>query len=303
MLAEFNLKKMTSNDKSMELQLNNCISRLQEILQMVITSNKNPEIYLTNKLFKDESDMFYVLNNLMMNYGEVEFKNFQMDYINKIYTYLNVLLPSDDMKIETLVNEEGIYYLYGSIRYMDIEIPLFHIYPFYKTYEQVEYSDLKELKEKYSHLEAQAKEKYARIDVLKQAYTNPILYTGENVKLYAKLSLNKKKLETLITNEINELLVEIQGLENDMQYIEDDMQMLEDALLSIYVLRDRYLDRLATRYHFQPNPEDYDMEEEINSTIAFTPFNEVSDGYDAPVEDELDEDDERKLFFQSFKDE
>lgn len=268
--------KVFSGGKPVIMQINSSIDRLKEIANIIENSDKDPEIYLREKLFKDALESEYILNNTYFFYGEDAMKNFHIDFIQKVLKVLNTNLSFDDITLETFIDEDGYYIIQVFGYFMEESIPILNIYPYFKKFEILDYDRLLELKSLEKDKLEEVNKYKEKISFLQQCYSNPALYVDGNVKLFIKMS-NKKQREAILNEDLNQTNTYLKTINNELLDIQDEIHQIEDTLASIYISRDRYIERLKNRYKY----ENVSNEEEL--------FND-------------DEKDENNLFFNSIED-
>ena len=242
--------KVFSGGKPIIMQINNSIDRLKEISTIIEKSDKDPEIYLKEKLFNDALESEYILNNAYIFYGESAIKDFHIDFIQKVLNVLNTNLSFDDINLETFIDEDGYYIIQVLAYFMDESIPILNIYPYFKKFEILNYQRLLDLKDLEEDKLNEVNEYKERISFLQQCYSNPSLYVDGNVKLFIKMS-NKKQREIILNEELSQTNTYLQVSNNELLDIQDEIQQIENTLSSIYISRDRYIERLKNRYKYE----------------------------------------------------
>lgn len=257
-----------------------------EKVKIIEESDKYPEVYLENKFFSSNLEMEFIFDMMLNNYGEDSVYSFKLDFFQKVSTVLKSFLPSDDMIIE-FDNTNGIDCLLISIEHMSESIPLCYIYPQFKEYLILPYYKIEELQNLLIDKQNELEDIESQIDIIKQSYVNPALYCGENVKLFTQMTVNKKKRELILNNALTETNALYRQCKDELIDINDEIQSVENMLLSLYILRDRYLLNLESRYQFNEIKEhteeteeiivNYDEEEISTITVNYDENNEVED--------------------------
>lgn len=257
-------KKVFSGSKPVVMQITNCINRLKEVSNIIELSEKNPEVFLTNQLFENYLEAQYILNNTYAYYGEQALQSFHIDFIQKVLNILKTNLPFDDLKLETIQDEDGYFIItiYGC--FLNSEIPIINLYPYFKKYETLPYEELIQLEKQESEKLDEVNEYKERISFLQECYSNPALYADGNVKLFIKMS-NKKQKESILNEDLNRTNIGYQIAKNELLNIQDEINQIKDTLTSIYISRDRYIERLKNRYNYTPIFQEETMEEESSS--------------------------------------
>lgn len=282
--------KVFSGGKPIIMQINNSIDRLKEISTIIEKSDKDPEIYLKEKLFNDALESEYILNNAYIFYGESAIKDFHIDFIQKVLNVLNTNLSFDDINLETFIDEDGYYIIQVLAYFMDESIPILNIYPYFKKFEILNYQRLLNLKDLEEDKLNEVNEYKERISFLQQCYSNPSLYADGNVKLFIKMS-NKKQREVILNEELSQTNTYLQVSNNELLDIQDEIQQIENTLSSIYISRDRYIERLKNRYKYEEINNEFkeEIQEDIEENNLF--LNSVENNSD------------NKNFFQNMLDE
>lgn len=267
--------KVFSGGKPVIMQINSSIDRLKEIANIIENSDKDPEIYLREKLFKDALESEYILNNTYFFYGEDAIKNFHIDFIQKVLKVLNTNLSFDDITLETFIDEDGYYIIQVFGYFMEEAIPILNIYPYFKKFEILDYDRLLKLKSLEKDKLKEVNEYKEKISFLQQCYSNPALYADGNVKLFIKMS-NKKQREAILNEDLNQTNIYLKTINNELLDIQDEIHQIEDTLASIYISRDRYIERLKNRYKYENisnEKEIFNDEREENNLF----FNSIED--------------------------
>lgn len=254
-------KKVFSGGKPVVMQIKNCINRLNEISNIIELSDKNPEVYLTNQLFEDYLESQYILNNTYIFYGEETIQSFHIDFIQKVLKVLKSSLPFEDITLETVMDEDGYYVIIVYASFLENTIPIINIYPYFKKYQVLPHERLLKLEEVEKEKLNEVNEYKERINFLQQCYANPSLYANGNVKLFIKMS-NKKQKESILNEELTKTNVNYQIVNNELLNIQEEITQIKNILSSIYLSRDRYIERLKNRYNYTPIFQEEIMEED-----------------------------------------
>ena len=173
---------------------------------------------------------------------------------------------------------------------MDESIPILNIYPYFKKFEILNYQRLLDLKDLEEDKLNEVNKYKERISFLQQCYSNPSLYADGNVKLFIKMS-NKKQREVILNEELSQTNTYLQVSNNELLDIQDEIQQIENTLSSIYISRDRYIERLKNRYKYEEINNEFkeEIQEDIEENNLF--LNSVENNSD------------NKNFFQNMLDE
>ena len=216
--------------------------------------------------------------------------DFHIDFIQKVLNVLNTNLSFDDINLETFIYEDGYYIIQVLAYFMDESIPILNIYPYFKKFEILNYQRLLDLKDLEKDKLNEINEYKERISFLQQCYSNPSLYADGNVKLFIKMS-NKKQREVILNEELSQTNTYLQVSNNELLDIQDEIQQIENTLSSIYISRDRYIERLKNRYKYEEINNEFkeEIQEDIEENNLF--LNSVENNSD------------NKNFFQNMLDE
>lgn len=286
--------KVFSGGKPVVMQITNSINRLKEVSNIIEDSDKNPEIYLKQQLFESYLESQYILNNTFAFYGEQAINSFHIDYIQKVLKVLKSNLPSDDIFFETFRDEEGYYVIHVSVYFLEESVPILNIYPYFKKYEILSHERLLELEKYEKNKLEEVKEYKEKINFIQQCYTNPSLYANGNVKLFIKMS-NKKQKELILNEELNQTNIAFQIANNELLNIQEEIMLIRNTLSSVYISRDRYIERLRNRYKYTPIIfEETEMLEESEPNNLFSESmimnNENKDFFENMMEDNIEKD-------------
>lgn len=242
-------KKVFSGGKPICMQINNSIDKLNRISRIIEESDKSPEIYLQEQLFEDYLESEFILKNVEYSYGIQAVNSFHIDFIQKVLKVLGLSIQFSEISLETLVDEDGYYYILVNIGFLEDEFPIIEIYPYFKKFKYIKCDRFDELLD----LEKAQFEKITKceehLNFINDCYNKPELYTGDDIKLFIKMQ-NQKKKEAILNKELNDALEQLQQAKNDLYLIQDELNELNNTLTSIYITRDRYAERLENRFGF-----------------------------------------------------
>ena len=119
-----NNEKLFHGGKPIEMEINRLIDRMQIIQNIIKESDKNPDIYLKEQLFENIFEAEFVLNNALVSYGEKAVEGFQVDFIQKVFTTLKSSISNSDFSFETMVDENGFYFIQISTYFTEENIPI-----------------------------------------------------------------------------------------------------------------------------------------------------------------------------------
>ena len=102
---------------------------------------------------------------------------------------------------------------------------------------------------------------------------------------------NKKQREVILNEELSQTNTYLQVSNNELLDIQDEIQQIENTLSSIYISRDRYIERLKNRYKYEEINNEFkeEIQEDIEENNLF--LNSVENNSD------------NKNFFQNMLDE
>lgn len=244
-----NNEKLFHGGKPIEMEINRLIDRMQIIQNIIKESDKNPDIYLKEQLFENIFEAEFVLNNALVSYGEKAVEGFQVDFIQKVFTTLKSSISNSDFSFETMVDENGFYFIQISTYFTEENIPILNIYPYFKRYEVLEYERLSQLREYEAQAEEEVNSYKDRIDFLKQCFKNHALYADGNVKLFLQMN-NKKKRDEILGADMMQTNANLQIANNQLMNIRDEINEINNTLNSVSISRDRYTERLRNRYQY-----------------------------------------------------
>lgn len=246
---EYSNEKLFHGGKPVEMEIYRLIERMQKVQTIIKESDKNPDIYLKEQLFENEFEAHFILNNTYISYGEKAIEGFQVDFIQKVFTTLKANISTSDFSFETMIDENGFYFLQISTYFTEENIPILNIYPYFKKYEILESEQMIQLRE----LEKQAEEEVNlyrdRIEFLKDCFKNHALYADGNVKLYLQMN-NKKKRDEILGADMMQTNTNLHLANEHLMNIRDEINELYNTLNSVSIARDRYTERLRNRYKY-----------------------------------------------------
>lgn len=256
-------EKLFHGGKPIEMEINRLLERMQTIQNIIKESDKNPDIYLKEQLFENIFEAEFVLNNAYISYGEKAIEGFQVDFIQKVFTTLKTSIVNNDFSFETMVDENGFYFIQISTYFSEENIPILNLYPYFKRYEILENKQLLELRELEKQAEEEVNSYKEKIEFLKQCFKNHALYADGNVKLFLQMN-NKKKRDEILGADMMQTNAQLQIANNNLMNIRDEINELHNTLNSISITRDRYTERLRNRFQYLPLTDDI-LEENTNT--------------------------------------
>lgn len=289
-----NNEKLFHGGKPIEMEINRLIDRMQIIQNIIKESDKNPDIYLKEQLFENIFEAEFVLNNALVSYGEKAVEGFQVDFIQKVFTTLKSSISNSDFSFETMVDENGFYFIQISTYFTEENIPILNIYPYFKRYEVLEYERLSQLREYEAQAEEEVNSYKDRIDFLKQCFKNHALYADGNVKLFLQMN-NKKKRDEILGADMMQTNANLQITNNHLMNIRDEINEINNTLNSISIGRDRYTERLRNRYQYLPLKNNV-LEEDTNNLFNDSLEDRESKKFlSKMIEDSIDEENEEQF--------
>lgn len=289
-----NNEKLFHGGKPIEMEINRLINRMQTIQNIVKESDKNPDIYLKEQLFENIFEAEFILNNALVSYGEKAVEGFQVDFIQKVFTTLKSSISNSDFSFETMVDENGFYFIQISTYFTEENIPILNIYPYFKRYEVLEYERLSQLREYEAQAEEEVNSYKDRIDFLKQCFKNHALYADGNVKLFLQMN-NKKKKDEILGADMMQTNANLQIANNQLMNIRDEINEINNTLNSISISRDRYTERLRNRYQYlslKKNTIEKDTNNLFNDSLE---DRESKKFLSKMIEDSIDEENEEQF--------
>lgn len=289
-----NNEKLFHGGKPIEMEINRLINRMQIIQNIIKESDKNPDIYLKEQLFENIFEAEFVLNNALVSYGEKAVEGFQVDFIQKVFTTLKSSISNSDFSFETMVDENGFYFIQISTYFTEENIPILNIYPYFKRYEVLEYERLSQLREYEAQAEEEVNSYKDRIDFLKQCFKNHALYADGNVKLFLQMN-NKKKRDEILGADMMQTNANLQIANNQLMNIRDEINEINNTLNSISISRDRYTERLRNRYQYLSLKKNT-IEEDTNNLFNDSLEDRESKKFlSKMIEDSIDEENEEQF--------
>lgn len=259
-------EKLFHGGKPVEMEINRLIERMQDIQSIINDSDKNPDIYLKEQLFENEFEAVFILNNAYISYGEKALEGFQIDFIQKVFTTLKSTISTTDFSFETLIDENGFYFIQVSTYFSEENIPILNIYPYFKKYEVLENERMLKLRELEKEAEEEVDSYKDRIEFLKDCYKNPALYADGNVKVFLQMN-NRKKRDEILGADIMQTNTDLHIANEHLMNIRDEINELNNTLNSISISRDRYTERLRNRYKYSEIKETVMTEENNENTL------------------------------------
>lgn len=290
-------EKVFQGGKPVELEINRLLERLATIQKNIQLSDKEPEIYLNEQLFEDELEAEYIMNNTFASYGDNALENFQIDFIHKVLNVLKTTLPTNDLSFEILKNEGGYYYIQVTAYFLEDNMPILNIFPYFKKYQVIENERLAELRIMEEDALAEVNEYKNRIDFLKECFKNPALYADGNVKLYLQMN-NKKKRDEILSAELMQTNASLQMANNNLMNIRDEIDDLTGTLNSIEISVNRYTERLHNRYKYTSlNEEAVIYEEQTNLFNDSLDIRDNQGFFQDMIQSQVDEEDNNVTFY------
>ena len=131
----------------------------------------------------------------------------------------------------------------GSINYKGRMNELFYLNPYFKSIILVDNVEIDELNNQLDELYEKEQAILNRLEELQMAKINPIYYAKDDSILLAKMTVQKKKYERIIQEEIEENNSTLRSIKSEIAEIKTEIQDENN-------FRDRYLDRLKKTFNF-----------------------------------------------------
>lgn len=218
---------------------------LESINQIIIKSESDPEILLTERFLPYDIDRQYILSNLLIGFGEEAFSTFILEYFNKITSTLAWRIPIDDVVLKPEIYGND----YRLIGYID-DVPRIVINTFAKTVEYIEDDTRK-------NLVAEQSECLQLISDLEEQLN----MESVNIKKSITKSRKEKQREQV------EILIAQLGVEKqNLSKINEEIEAYDNANAFVKETIERYISRLTSYYKFsrvkQEDSEQYTQESE-----------------------------------------
>ena len=218
---------------------------------------------------------FYILslvyNTIYETCGEESLEEFQTEYIHRILDIIKSRIKADAM-ILTTIKDDGYYLLKGSIQYNGNLIDVFYLNPYFRNIIIIDNRNTDETQEKLDELYEYQQSLLNRIEELEMAKTNPLYYAKDDSFLLAKMTFQKNKYQKIIQEEIKEKQNELFIVKGQIADIETDLDIKDENYATVYLYRDRYIDRLKKCFHFTVIKEEtlkkYEKEQENQDTFS-----------------------------------
>lgn len=220
------------------------IDSLEQTKQQLKTND-----LLSLQLYDNFDILSLIYQSMIELYGEEALDDFQNFYIKNVIQIIQEKIKADAVFLSTEY-DDGFAVIKGSINYKGRMNELFYLNPYFKSIILVDNVEIDELNNQLDELYEKEQAILNRLEELQMAKINPIYYAKDDSILLAKMTVQKKKYERIIQEEIEENNSTLRSIKSEIAEIKTEIQDENNLTLELYNYRDRYLDRLKKTFNF-----------------------------------------------------
>jgi len=259
----------------MKESITDVISSLESIKSLMDDLSQNKVKSLFDKSFKNENELYFVMNLLMQEYGEDALIDFQEQFALNAIKVIKDKIFYDDIHYKINRNA-NYYYLILSTEIAGREFDLIAIDFFLKDIHLLEDSYQKEL---FIQIENQQNVRLSlneHLENLENSSKNPLYLCGDNNLKMIDMMVRKKKYAGEIQTLINDALYDINQCEQTIRKLKLDLEEYQSLLNHSDVYRNKLIDRLENYFGFKlryPNPVNDQVEIKDVSELDLSQLN------------------------------
>ena len=224
-------------------------SNIKRILE---ESKSNKEVLLKEKPFSSIYSLCYLLNTISLTCdrgGDKTVNSFQDNYIEACIGTLKSKIPYDEIKYTVLNNANGYKVIKATCYLNGEDIPIFILDVFLKTIESLNYDRITDYEHKINDYMNKIDEINSEIELKNNHLNNPLALAESPLEMM-NMALNKKKVTESIKEELLIMYDKKNKFSRAIDEMKDDIDYINDSLIPIYILRDRYIDRVVNYFKF-----------------------------------------------------
>lgn len=218
-----------------------------------LLSNTKEKLEAKDVLADNLYQTFDILNLIYVSiqdlYGTDALTSFQEEYTSLVIRTLQEKIRTEYIILSTVI-EDGYYLIKMSISIHGQVQDVCYINPYFKSISFIPSETTTSLQTKIDELTKVHDQISDRIEELRLSKQNPLYYAKDDTVLLAKMTVQKKKYERLIAEEMRDKEAELLSLKNEIASYHAELISEQNAETEVIYYRDEYLKRLRRYFGF-----------------------------------------------------
>lgn len=243
---------------------NNLINRINKINDCLKKADIDNSILLKEKVFLNQLDLDFFMNNLLISFGQEGLDEFQLTYANKAISEIKNKIPDNEVYLNLYEDDNGYYFIILSTIIDEKSHPLLLVDFYLKQMYHMEDENLNNLLNQIDYLNEEINQLQIYYEKLEQSKDNPLHYAGENSIKMMDMLIRKKKYAEEITVEKNNTLNSINDYTSKIYETKAILSEMEMDRIKCSILIDKYISRLSKYYNFTIVKKEYNELNQID---------------------------------------
>lgn len=229
----------------------NILERYQLINNYLKEAINDPTILLKEDIFMNEIDLEFIMQNILLLFGEEGLDEFQSNYTNKIITVLKDKIPYNEVQLNINIDENNYYYIALSTVIGDRVYPLLYINHYLKYIYIAENEEVNKLLNKIKLIEDEIKNLENYLEQLELSRDNPLHLAGDNSLKMMDMLIRKKKYAEEVSKETFKTMDAINQYNNEISQNNAILSEMDIDRTRCSILVDKYIERLTKYFGYK----------------------------------------------------
>lgn len=227
------------------------IKKYNHILEIIEKSEKEPKLLLREKLFDNEFDLNFMLENIRNMFGAEGVEHFHTNFLHKVTQIIKEDIPYENIEFRIVPNQYLSYVLLLTACYQEDTYPILQVDPYLKKIEIPKNPQVISLSEEIKSFEKEIVKQTNYLKTLEMSKKNPIHFVGDNSLNLVKSLIHKKSFLQKLQDEEIKTTKQIQILQSEIYDRNSILEKINLSLMEVEMLAERYTERLMKYYDFQ----------------------------------------------------
>ena len=237
-------------------------------LLIQLLSNTKEQLEQKNVLADDLYQTFDILKLIYQSIEDVHgadaLMQFQDSYTSLVIRLIKSKISTEKVLLSPII-EDGYYLIKMSVFLKGETTDVCYINPYFKSISYIPSETTMKLQDEIDRLTEIHDQVSDRIEELRLSKKNPLYYAKDDTVLLAKMTMQKKKYERIIAEEMKEKELELLQLKNEIASLHTELIAEQNDETEMIYYRDEYLKRLRKHFGFQIVKDEV-LEETIENT-------------------------------------
>lgn len=224
-----------------------------DVLIQLLTNTKQKleeKDVLADHLYQTFDILQLIYTSIQDLHGNETLTRFQEEYTRMVIDKIREKVKDDNVLLSTMV-EDGYYLIKMSVFLHGQTTDVCIINPFFKSISFIPSATTREMEEKIQELSNYHEEVENRIQELYLSKKNPLYYAKDDNLLLAKMTVQKKKYEKIIEEEIRENEETLLQLKNEIGSYKAELTNEKNLEIEKNYYRDEFLKKLKKEFGFR----------------------------------------------------